>query len=350
MKDFFGSVALFAILILAAGCSSPRALVFADRQWHISEHYGQIIDRDTTYRMTFGEVLIPENLIIISAADSVAKYPGMDKFLADILHTARLDSAQILFYAPAMTSMFVIPKHTPAPLMPSSISSNLDERTVTLWAYPDAPEDWVRRTDEMFTYTYLNKRKKQLLIVNFYDYATTPVAQIRILQTATDRTRKMGVERPFQYPFLHHDASRLERDIEFWSAVVDHHRKLAVANYRIGREQLVDGPAGARFVQQADSAMAAGDAPLALKYYKPVLIHGHDVAIGTRYNGACAASLSGEIDFALGQLEEIARRDSSWYLSEPLDPALTNVKQTEGWADFESLMASRRETQPEPGY
>lgn len=92
---------LFIAILLLAGCSSPRGLVFADREWHISNYYGQIIDKDTTYRMTFGNVLIPDPLVIVSSADSVAKYPGMDRFIADVLHTCRLDSAEILFYASA---------------------------------------------------------------------------------------------------------------------------------------------------------------------------------------------------------------------------------------------------------
>ena len=89
------------MIMLFMSCSSPKGLVFANREWSVSDYYGQIIDKDTTYRMTFGNVLIPDPLPIISSADSVAKYPGMDRFMSDILHTAHLDSAEILFYAPA---------------------------------------------------------------------------------------------------------------------------------------------------------------------------------------------------------------------------------------------------------
>ena len=111
------------MIMLFASCSSPKGLVFANREWSVSDYYGQIIDRDTTYRMTFGNVLIPDPLTIVSSSDSVAKYPGMDGFLADILHTARLDSAEILFYAPEMLTMFVKPKRVMSPLRPSSVSS-----------------------------------------------------------------------------------------------------------------------------------------------------------------------------------------------------------------------------------
>ena len=100
-------VSLF--ILLFSSCSSSTGLVFANREWRISEYYGQIIDKDTTYRMTFGNVLIPDPLAIVSSADSVAKYPGMDRFIAYILHKARLDSAEILFYIPHMQTMFVKP-------------------------------------------------------------------------------------------------------------------------------------------------------------------------------------------------------------------------------------------------
>lgn len=74
-------LAVVATLISTASCSTTTGLVFADREWHISDHYGQIIDKDTTYRMTFGDILIPVPLTIISSNDSVVKYPGMDRFL-----------------------------------------------------------------------------------------------------------------------------------------------------------------------------------------------------------------------------------------------------------------------------
>lgn len=88
--------ALVTTIALMAGCSSPKGLVFANREWHVSDYYGQIIDKDTTYRMTFGNVLIPDPLPIISSVDSVAKYPGMDKFMSDILHTIHLDRKSVV--------------------------------------------------------------------------------------------------------------------------------------------------------------------------------------------------------------------------------------------------------------
>ena len=70
-------VAMFLTAVISS-CSSPKNLVFANRDWHVSDYYGQLIDADTTYRITFGDVLIPDPLTIISSSDSVNQYPGME--------------------------------------------------------------------------------------------------------------------------------------------------------------------------------------------------------------------------------------------------------------------------------
>lgn len=227
------------MIMLFMSCSSPKGLVFANREWSVSDYYGQVIDKDTTYRMTFGNVLIPDPLTIVSSSDSVAKYPGMDRFIADILHTARLDSAEILFYAPEMKTMFVKPKGTMPPLRPSSISSPMtDEKPYTMWVNENDIEDWTRIPTEMYTYTYFDKRKKQFLIVDFFDYGDTPVAQITVFQSRNKTTEKMNVKETHLRSFyMEHDLRNFMRDIEFWAHQVEIRRARAIANYKIGQEQ-----------------------------------------------------------------------------------------------------------------
>lgn len=227
------------MIMLFMGCSSPKGLVFANREWSVSDYYGQVIDKDTTYRMTFGNVLIPDPLTIVSSSDSVAKYPGMDRFIADILHTARLDSAEILFYAPEMKTMFVKPKGTMPPSRPSSISSPMtDEKPYTMWVNENDIEDWTRIPTEMYTYTYFDKRKKQFLIVDFFDYGDTPVAQITVFQSRNKTTEKMNVkETHYRSFYMEHDLRNFMRDIEFWAHQVEIRRARAIANYKIGQEQ-----------------------------------------------------------------------------------------------------------------
>ena len=229
------------MIVLFASCSSPKGLVFANREWSESDYYGQIIDKDTTYRMTFGNVLIPDPLTIVSSSDSVAKYPGLDRFLADILHTARLDSAEILFYAPEMLTMFVKPKRAMPPLRPSSVSSPMsDEKPFTMWVNEGDIEDWTRSPTEMYTYTYFDKRKKQFLIVDFYDYGDTPIAQITIFQSRNKVTEKMNVKETYYRSFYgEHDVRKFMGHIEFWAHQVEIRRARAFANYKIGQEQKI---------------------------------------------------------------------------------------------------------------
>lgn len=225
-------------LLLPAGCSSPRALVFANREWHITDHYGQIIDKDTTYRMTLGNFLYWDPLTIISSSDSVAKYPGMDRFMADILHTARLDGAEILFYVPQRMTMFVRPAGEMPPIKPSSISVRMNEESrCTTWVNEDDVEDWKRKPGEMYTYTHFDKGKKRILIVDAYDYGDTPVAQITILQSPSKATSKMKVPENIRRAYWYHDLKHFARDIEFWSHQVDSHYENAIENYRLGLEQ-----------------------------------------------------------------------------------------------------------------
>lgn len=235
---FSQALAAMIALMISAGCSSPRDLVFANREWHIRDHYSQIIDKDTTYRMTFGDILMWETPTIVSSSDSVACYPGMDRFMEDILHTVHLDGAEILFYVPQMQTMFVrAPDKTP-PMRPFSISVRMDEeQPYTLWVNEDDMEDWTRKSDEMYTYTYFDKGKKRILIVDFYDYGDTPVAQITIFQSRSKATSKMKVPENIRRAFWYRDLKYFTRDIEFWSHQVESHRKNAFANYRIGQEQ-----------------------------------------------------------------------------------------------------------------
>ena len=233
------ALVLIVAVLLLAGCSSPLGLLFANREWHVSNYYGQIIDKDTTWRMTFGNVLIPDPLTIVSSTDSVAKYPGMDRFISDILHTCHLDSAEILFYAPHMQTMFVRPKNPLAPIKPSSISCPMsDEKPFTMWVHEDDIEDWTREPAEMYTYTYFDKGKNQLLIVDHYDYGDIPIAQITVFQTKNKTTERMKVEGCWHHAYFElHDLKKYVRDIEYWSNNVEFRRAHAFTNYKIGQEQ-----------------------------------------------------------------------------------------------------------------
>lgn len=338
----FAIVAVVLIMNLA-GCTSKKELVFANREWHISDHYGQIIDRDTLWRMTFGNVLIPDPLPVISSADSLAAYPGMERFISEILHTCRLDSAEILFYAPQMQTMYVRPNGTMPPARPSSISSPMDdERPFTTWIYEDDSEDWTRDPSEMYTYTYFDKSRKRILIVDFFDYGETPIAQIVIFQSRSKSTSKMKIPEHIRAAFWYHDLNDFTRDIEFWANQIDAHRKVAFANYKIGQEQAKRAFDGPLVLAQADSALFAGSPRKALDLYGKYLKYENATDKTALYNAACAASLSGETDCGLVYLKSLADQDSTWYLKEPLDKDLQNLTELPEWEEFATMIAERR--------
>ncbi len=239
MKQFRVILFAIALSLLACSCNSLKPINFANREWHISEYYGQIIDRDTTYRMTFGNVIIPENPAIISCADSAAKYPGMGKFLAEILKTSGLENDEVLFYSPDHGKIFVRLTGSAPAKRPSSVSADMDEEhPYTMWVYEDDMENWNRKRGEMYTYTYFDRKKQRVLVVDYYDYGDTPIAEVFVIQSRAAETDKMQLPAQGQlWDFSKHKLKDYERDIEFWSHQIDIHRENAFANYKIGREQ-----------------------------------------------------------------------------------------------------------------
>ena len=220
-----------------ASCSSPKPLVFAEREWHISDYYGNMIDRDTTYRFSCGNGLIPEQQILISSADSVAKYPGMEKFIQKILHAAHLDNSEILFYAPQMQTMIVRPASTSEKLKPISITSSMnDDSPFTSWMHDDDVEDWTRKSDEMYTYAYFDKRNVQLLFVDCYDYGDTPIAQITIFQSRNKMTDKMNITTEFRRPFYEYILTKRRLHVEALADHITARRNIAIDNYKIGQD------------------------------------------------------------------------------------------------------------------
>lgn len=241
------AAALTIITIVLTGCSSPKEILFANREWHISNYYGQIIDKDTTYRMTFGNVLIPDEMAIISCSDSAAKYPGMKNFLYDILKTTGLQNDEVLFFSPTHGKIFVKLKNEYPAKRPSSLTAGMpllmlhreNERPYTMWVYDDDVEDWHRKPDEMYTYTYFDKKKQRILVVDFYNYGDTPIAEIFELQSRNKFTDKMQLPNQKRlWDFHKHQLKDYERNIEYWSHRIDIHRRNAYDNYIIGQEQL----------------------------------------------------------------------------------------------------------------
>lgn len=124
-------------------------------------------------------------------------------------------------------------------MKPSSISSPMsDENPYTMWVHKDDVENWTRKSDEMYTYTYYDKRKRQLLIADHYDYGDIPIVQITIFQSRNKLTSKMGDHDNLRGAYNEvFDVREYMDNIEFWSNNVEARRATAFSNYKIGKEQ-----------------------------------------------------------------------------------------------------------------
>ena len=108
-----------------------------------------------------------------------------------------------------------------------------------MWIRDDDVENWQRKETEMYTYAYFDKKKQRVLVVDFYDYGVTPVAQISVIQFRNKMTDRMKLPTQKQlWDFTHHRLEDYEHDILYWSYQIDNHRDNAFANYKIGQEQL----------------------------------------------------------------------------------------------------------------
>lgn len=83
---------------LLTNCSSLKPILMSESSWKISDSYGHAVNNDSTYRITFGNDLIPEDLWIISNVDTLASHPNMYKYVQELLHLSRLDDSKLLFF------------------------------------------------------------------------------------------------------------------------------------------------------------------------------------------------------------------------------------------------------------
>lgn len=220
-----------------ASCTSRKELLFANRNWHISDYYGRVVDRDSLLQFSLGDGLIDKSTPLIGCKDSVAAGSRFHNYISDILRLSGLENATILVYAPVMGTMFVILPEGYTDVKPNSISVKiLDERPCTSWVRDDDNEIWERQHDQMYTNIYKDKRHKLLVIVDKFNYGTLPIARIQIIQSWTKQFAKR---------FPHEEASSVWADIdkaehlEALSYWIDSHRKISFDNYRIGVENKI---------------------------------------------------------------------------------------------------------------
>ena len=216
-------------------CSSLKPIEMSESSWKISDSYGLAIDNDTTYCLSFGNDLTPDDLWMIGNADTLASNPQMYKYVQELLHLSCLDGAKVLFFAPKIDEMFVEIPNGYKYSKPNSVSNNImDKHPWTGWVRDDDIESWEREPDEMYTYIYIDKKDKLLVIVDNFNYGMQSIARIQRIQTNTEKFRRK---------FPNGEVNSIWADItkpEHLEAIanwIDGHRNKSFENYRLGQTQ-----------------------------------------------------------------------------------------------------------------
>lgn len=218
-------------------CSSLKPIEMSESSWKISDSYGLAINSDTTYCISFGNDLIPDNLRMIGNVDTLASNPRMYKYVQDLLHLSRLDGAKVLFFAPKIDEMFVEIPNGYKYSKPNSVSYNImDNHPWTGWIRDDDIESWERKPDEMYTYIYIDKKEKLLVIVDCFNYGMQAIARTQRIQTNTKNFRRKFPNGEVNSIWA--DISKTEH-LEAVANWIDGHRNKAFANYRIGQKQIL---------------------------------------------------------------------------------------------------------------
>ncbi len=212
-------------------CSTSGNVYFSERgKWTVDKTHNCITNGD-------GDFVFPlkgindSTLLVISDNTDLQGHPRVDKYLSHILRKTGLSGSKILLYLPERNSLWMEMPENYQHERPKSITVNMQEECpYTMWVHPDENERWERKATEMYTYTYYDKCWKWLCIVDIFNYGTTPIARLTILQTKTRRFKSLGLPDDCTYVF----STVSLHSIEMLSHWVDGHRGVSIDNYRKG--------------------------------------------------------------------------------------------------------------------
>lgn len=222
------------VCMVLLSCSSLKPIQMAEDSWRISNHYGQAVNSDSTYCFSFGNTLVESEMPLIGRTELLSVQPKMYSYLQKVLKLARLEGSRVLFFAPTADALFVELLQGHISDKPNSISTRLaDEKPYTGWIRDDDVEEWCRKSDEMYTNIYIDRKNKLLVVVDRFNYGDIPVARIQRIQTRTEKFSKDFPENEVSSVWA--DVTKPEH-LEAISNWIDGHRAIAFENYRIGQE------------------------------------------------------------------------------------------------------------------
>lgn len=222
---------IVALSFILTGCAGVKNVPFSSDEWRVHRMYGYVENIDSTYSFTLCSDVNEGELPIICNDTNALKYKGLKPYLNKICSHLEVNCDSILLYAPTKGLLFVkISENTM--WKPRSQSANLStERPYTAWVRDDDVEDWNRKPDEIYTNVILDKRAKQLLVIDRLTYEDKDLAIIHIIQTETQKFRRMGLPLWSGTWADVTDPTCLE-PISNW---IEGHRKVALENYRRGK-------------------------------------------------------------------------------------------------------------------
>ena len=325
-------------MFIMTGCGSNQELYFANKDWLVSKYTNEVKDTDSIYNFYFGNIDY-ENTPLIGKGESKYLSPQLSGYLREILHLCKLNGAKILLYAPKENKVFVVLPENYEDIKPNSMSFCLDDSTPwTMWVRPDDVEIWNRQPDQMYTNLYCNKKKGTITIVDKFNYGETPIAQIYIIQSANKNIINKFPNNEIGSVWA--EINKTE-SLELLSNWIDGHRKISFVNYHNGKRKKSQDLNPNIISSKADSCLYKGDYAGALDYYMRLINNVEHVNYYTLYNAACAASQAGYLDDGINLLNRIIREFPEWYLSEPIDTDLDNLRQHEGWEEINDTIKTR---------
>lgn len=229
MKPSKHIIIVFIALTLAS-CAGVREIPFASESWTVNATTGNIENAGSRYSFTLCTDVIEPDLPVIGSEAEARNYNGLQLYLNRICAQLEVDCDSILLYAPTH-GLMIVETAGDKQWKPRSLSSNLqEERPYTAWVRDDDTEDWNRKPDEIYTNVILDKREKQLLVVDRLTYKNRNLAIIRIIQTRTPKFKSIGLPASSGTWADVTDPTCLE-PISNW---IEGHRKFAIENYRLG--------------------------------------------------------------------------------------------------------------------
>lgn len=222
---------IVALSLILTSCAGVKNVPFSSNEWRVHPISGYVENSDSTCSFNLCSDKVECELLLIDSDRDALGYKGLKSYLNKICSHLEVNCDSILLYAPTKGLLFVeISENTP--WKPRSQSANLsNEKPYTAWVRDDDVEDWNRKPDEIYTNVILDKRAKQLLVIDRITYEDKDLAIIHIIQTETQKFRRMGLPLWSGTWADVTDPTCLE-PISNW---IEGHRKVALENYRRGK-------------------------------------------------------------------------------------------------------------------